>query len=590
MSTTEETQQLQQQQQDEQQQHQIGDAQEPHKKLEGDELMEAIRKQVEYYLSRQNLNNDPFLVSHMDKDLYVPIEIIANFKMMKTLTEDSALIIQAVRSSTSVMLDETGTKLRPNFSISRNTVILRDIPSSTSEEEVKKLFAENNQPVSVRSDIGDTWFVTFETDEKALESLDFIRNKTLNDKPIKARIKSENLLKSFTQYQGTYAPNQYTRQNYSRNQQAPYNQYPPQQFENRRGGRGGSGAPRRGGSGSRRGGRDYYNPKPSHSQPGKNIQPNGNLPVSNRPNKSNVPVTSQPNQPVPYTGNYQQQQQSNQQTQQQPQQPYTPNKQRARADSKSSTQQPQSRERSKSFNKKQRQQPQPAPVIDNTKNFPPLPTIPQNDRSKSGYGSDEFTKYSKQLIVDIYANLIKDLKKPDNLPTDCIAVVSTPYHEMELMKPLSGVPTEPTTTPQAESVDAETMISFAEAAITARDIKTPEISTEHLIPRRRRGSNAGKDQLSASRKRSDSNVSNSSIRSDRSDRSDRSEKSTRSTGPQSPASHIHRPEPIKPKFDNKKPKKNATEKEVVNTTTTTTTPSSDKQQTTSYASVLQTQE
>lgn len=103
-------------------------------KTEGEELLEAIRKQVEYYFSRQNLNNDPFLVSHMNKDMFVPVEIIANFKMMKTLTEDVSLIIEAVKSSTQVILDETETKIRPNFSISRNTVILRDIPSSTPEE------------------------------------------------------------------------------------------------------------------------------------------------------------------------------------------------------------------------------------------------------------------------------------------------------------------------------------------------------------------------------------------------------------------------------------------------------------------------
>jgi len=108
--------------------------QENTKKLEGEELLEAIRKQVEYYFSRQNLNNDPFLVSHMNKDMFVPVEIIAGFKMMKTLTEDPALIVEAIKSSTHVTLDETSSKIKPNFTVSRNTVILRDIPSSTPEE------------------------------------------------------------------------------------------------------------------------------------------------------------------------------------------------------------------------------------------------------------------------------------------------------------------------------------------------------------------------------------------------------------------------------------------------------------------------
>ncbi len=96
--------------------------------------MAAIRKQVEYYFSRANLNNDPFLVSQMNKEMFVPIDTIAGFKMMKNLTEDRALIVEAVKSSTEVILDETLTKIRPNFTVSRNTVILRDIPSQTPIE------------------------------------------------------------------------------------------------------------------------------------------------------------------------------------------------------------------------------------------------------------------------------------------------------------------------------------------------------------------------------------------------------------------------------------------------------------------------
>lgn len=70
----------------------------------------------------------------MNKDMFVPVEIIAGFKMMKTLTEDPALIVEAIKSSTHVTLDETSSKIKPNFTVSRNTVILRDIPSSTPEE------------------------------------------------------------------------------------------------------------------------------------------------------------------------------------------------------------------------------------------------------------------------------------------------------------------------------------------------------------------------------------------------------------------------------------------------------------------------
>jgi la-related protein 4 len=48
----------------------------------------------------------------------------------------------------------------------------------------------------IRPDIGDCWFVTFNSEEDALSALDFVRGRTFHDAPVKARIKSENLLRS----------------------------------------------------------------------------------------------------------------------------------------------------------------------------------------------------------------------------------------------------------------------------------------------------------------------------------------------------------------------------------------------------------
>lgn len=37
----------------------------------GDELKEAIKRQVEFYFSKTNLATDAFLVSHMNSQMYV---------------------------------------------------------------------------------------------------------------------------------------------------------------------------------------------------------------------------------------------------------------------------------------------------------------------------------------------------------------------------------------------------------------------------------------------------------------------------------------------------------------------------------------
>jgi len=66
------------------------------------ERSEAIKRQVEYYFSRQNLLQDTFLLSKMSKDHFVDVSVIAEFKMMKQLTSDVDLILASVKDSDKV--------------------------------------------------------------------------------------------------------------------------------------------------------------------------------------------------------------------------------------------------------------------------------------------------------------------------------------------------------------------------------------------------------------------------------------------------------------------------------------------------------
>ncbi|KIW31532.1 hypothetical protein, variant [Cladophialophora immunda] len=52
-------------------------------------LLSMVMTQIEYYFSIDNLCKDLFLRKHMDGQGYVPLSVIANFKRIKTLTEDN---------------------------------------------------------------------------------------------------------------------------------------------------------------------------------------------------------------------------------------------------------------------------------------------------------------------------------------------------------------------------------------------------------------------------------------------------------------------------------------------------------------------
>jgi len=44
-------------------------------------LEDQIRNQIDYYLSRQNLSKDHYLTQRMNNEMFVPLEVIANFKV-----------------------------------------------------------------------------------------------------------------------------------------------------------------------------------------------------------------------------------------------------------------------------------------------------------------------------------------------------------------------------------------------------------------------------------------------------------------------------------------------------------------------------
>lgn len=168
------------------------------KPLEGDELKAAIQKQVEYYFSKENLQVDWYLRSQMNAEMFVPIKTIAEFRMLKSLTTDLELIVSVMKKSQCVVVDETGAFVRPTLRAFRNTLILRDIPSTTDPEEVKGIFKDMKNSegktieiLDISSDIGDCWYVTFENDDVAIKILESLRGQLFKNQPVQARIKTE---------------------------------------------------------------------------------------------------------------------------------------------------------------------------------------------------------------------------------------------------------------------------------------------------------------------------------------------------------------------------------------------------------------
>ena len=119
---------------------------------------------------------------------------------MKSLTQDESVIRNALVNSTVVVIVDDRIKSLTKTG-NRATIILREITSDVPESEVRAIFEyENCKPIhSVRSDIGDTWFVVMESEEDAKDTLlDLkLKKRTFRGQSVKCRLKSEQSVRAF---------------------------------------------------------------------------------------------------------------------------------------------------------------------------------------------------------------------------------------------------------------------------------------------------------------------------------------------------------------------------------------------------------
>jgi len=178
-----------------------------------DVISNALVRQVEWYLGRSNLSTDYFLMQQMREDFFVQLGVLGNFPKMKRMLagRDLAFLASVIRERSSELeLDASGTSVRPLFALKekrRSVLMLRDVPSTLNIEEINALFSSHSQqPESIRPDVGDTWFITFDSPDGAKAALEHIKDATLNGAPIKARVKMETIARTLAAAAPSSAP------------------------------------------------------------------------------------------------------------------------------------------------------------------------------------------------------------------------------------------------------------------------------------------------------------------------------------------------------------------------------------------------
>ena len=97
------------------------------------------------------------LVSNMNDNGYISIQLLINFfyNVLPNLTVED--VIESLSDSTVVIVDPATQMVRPNITVERKTIILRDIPENTTEEDIASLLSSHGNVESVKQSIGNNW-------------------------------------------------------------------------------------------------------------------------------------------------------------------------------------------------------------------------------------------------------------------------------------------------------------------------------------------------------------------------------------------------------------------------------------------------
>jgi len=78
------------------------------------------------------------------------------------------------------------------MTMERTVVLLHELPDPAAESLIWQFFLHKARPKSVVQDAGRTWHVTFGTELEAVAALDFLKDKSVNGKPVHAGLKNAN--------------------------------------------------------------------------------------------------------------------------------------------------------------------------------------------------------------------------------------------------------------------------------------------------------------------------------------------------------------------------------------------------------------
>jgi len=149
------------------------------------------------------------------QDVYVDLNELINLPLVGSITNDINLVVKALKENKKFTLDEEKNIIKVQLN-DRTTIMLRDIPEDTPEEDIKILFGEYAEHITnMQPEYGRNFYVNFDSTGVTQEAFNYVRTKTFNNKNVGCCITTNFTHKTGLPY--VYVPPEYQENPYKNN-------------------------------------------------------------------------------------------------------------------------------------------------------------------------------------------------------------------------------------------------------------------------------------------------------------------------------------------------------------------------------------
>lgn len=176
-------------------------------------ITEKLTSLFSTMFTKVNIEGDEYMVANMQPNSAFSLEVICSNPKVRDITVDEVVIEAALAAAPNV--EYANRTARPKLRVEQHSIILRDISPEVPVADIMKIFedavptdegAACPKATAARSDLNNTWFVSFASEEDTRKALACVRSSRFNGAPVKARLKTESLNKAYYATSDRFGP------------------------------------------------------------------------------------------------------------------------------------------------------------------------------------------------------------------------------------------------------------------------------------------------------------------------------------------------------------------------------------------------